>query len=164
MSMYSYCIFMYLHRASWNSSATLTEVFPCLFLNCKANTRLKPAKMGHGPHSSKNFVLFYILFVLCRSVCCVCVMCIVLLAPGGYPIAVNKYITLHSIRRTTIPRLSLNSIRLTHKDTTCCHSTKLTQRSNLLNVLNYNFSKEQYILAEDDRVIETCRSVLNVLM
>ena len=34
----------------------------------------------------------------------------------------------------------------------------------LLNVLNYNFSKEQYILPEDDRVIETCRSVLNDLM
>jgi len=34
----------------------------------------------------------------------------------------------------------------------------------LLNVLNYNFSKEQYMLPEDDRVIETCRSVLNVLM
>ena len=30
--------------------------------------------------------------------------------------------------------------------------------------LNYNFSKEQYMLPEDDRVIETRRSVLNVLM
>jgi hypothetical protein len=28
MSMYSYCIFMYPYRASWHSSATLTEVFP----------------------------------------------------------------------------------------------------------------------------------------
>jgi hypothetical protein len=33
-------------------SATLTEVFPCFFLSCKANARVKPAKMGHGPHSS----------------------------------------------------------------------------------------------------------------
>jgi len=41
---------------------------------------------------------------------------------------------------------------------------KLTKISNLLNVLNYNFSKEQYMLPEDDRVIETCRSILNVLM
>jgi hypothetical protein len=32
--------------------ATLTEVFPCFFLSCKANTRVKPAKTGHGPHSS----------------------------------------------------------------------------------------------------------------
>jgi len=27
MSMYSYCMFMYLQRASWHSSPTLTEVF-----------------------------------------------------------------------------------------------------------------------------------------
>ena len=30
--------------------------------------------------------------------------------------------------------------------------------------LNYNFSKEQRMLLEDDRMIETCRSVLCVLM
>jgi len=28
----------------------------------------------------------------------------------------------------------------------------------------YNFSKEQCILPEDDRMIETCRSVLSVLI
>ena len=33
-----------------------------------------------------------------------------------------------------------------------------------LSVLNYNFSKEQCMLPEDDRVIETCRRVLNVLI
>jgi len=32
--------------------ATLTEVFPCFFLSCKANSRVKPAKTKHGPHSS----------------------------------------------------------------------------------------------------------------
>jgi hypothetical protein len=32
--------------------ATLTEVFPFFFLSCKANARVKPAKTGHGPHSS----------------------------------------------------------------------------------------------------------------
>ena len=73
MSMYSYCVFMYLHHASWDSSTTLTEVFLCLFLSCKANVRVQPAETGHGPHSSKIFVLFYILFVLCRSVQCLCV-------------------------------------------------------------------------------------------
>ena len=31
---------------------TLTEVFPCFFLSCNANARVKPAKTGHGPHSS----------------------------------------------------------------------------------------------------------------
>jgi hypothetical protein len=34
----------------WDS--TLTEGFPCFFLSCKANARVKPAKTGHGPHSS----------------------------------------------------------------------------------------------------------------
>ena len=31
---------------------TLSEVFLCFFLSCKANARVKPAKTGHGPHSS----------------------------------------------------------------------------------------------------------------
>jgi hypothetical protein len=41
-------------------SATLTEVFPCFFLSCKANARVKSAKTGHGPHSFRIFVLFYV--------------------------------------------------------------------------------------------------------
>jgi hypothetical protein len=51
-------------------SATLTEVFPCFFLSFKANARVTPV---NGPHSSYIFVLFYVLFVLCRSVYCLCV-------------------------------------------------------------------------------------------
>ena len=35
-----------------HSPATLTEVFPCFFLSCKANDRLYRAKTGRGPHSS----------------------------------------------------------------------------------------------------------------
>jgi hypothetical protein len=31
-------------------------------------------------------------------------------------------------------------------------------------VLTYNFSKEQYVPPEDDLMIETCRSLLNVLV
>jgi len=31
MSMYCYRMFMYLHRACWHSSATLSEVFPRFF-------------------------------------------------------------------------------------------------------------------------------------
>jgi len=42
---------------------TLTAVFPCCFLNCKANARVKPAKTGHGPHSSYAVVLLYVFFV-----------------------------------------------------------------------------------------------------
>jgi len=66
-------MFMYLHRANWHSSATLTEVYSCFYLSCKANARVKAAKMGHGPHSSQIFVLFCLLFVLCRSLNCLCV-------------------------------------------------------------------------------------------
>jgi hypothetical protein len=85
MSMYSYCMFMYLHRASWHSSATLTEGFSCFFLSCKANARVKPAKMGHGLPSSKIFVLSYVLFVLCRSVYCLCVNVYCTTATGWLP-------------------------------------------------------------------------------
>ena len=54
----------------------LTEVFPCFFLSCKANDRIKLAKTGHGPHSSTLvvicvvrllFVLFYV-FIVCKCV------------------------------------------------------------------------------------------------
>ena len=76
---------MYLYCASWHSSATLTEVFPCFFLSCKANARVKPATMGHGPHSSKIFVLFHVLFVLCRSVYCLCVIVYCTTATGWLP-------------------------------------------------------------------------------
>ena len=64
---------MYLLHASWHSSATLTEVFLCFFLSCKANAWVKTAKTGHGPHCCKIFVLFYVLFALRPSVYCLCV-------------------------------------------------------------------------------------------
>jgi hypothetical protein len=34
-----FCIFCF-HRASWHYSATLTDVFPCSFLGCKADARV----------------------------------------------------------------------------------------------------------------------------
>jgi hypothetical protein len=45
----------------------------------------KPAKMGHGPLSSKIFVLFYVLFVFCRSVYCLCVNVYCTTATGWLP-------------------------------------------------------------------------------
>jgi len=71
MSVYSYCMFIYLHRANWHSSAILTEVFPCFFLSWKANAKVKLAKTGHGPHSSTFCVLFYVLLV-CKCVLYYC--------------------------------------------------------------------------------------------
>ena len=34
-----FCIFCF-RRANWHSSANLTEVFPCIFLSSKANSRV----------------------------------------------------------------------------------------------------------------------------
>jgi hypothetical protein len=42
------------------------QVFPCFFLSCKANARVKLAKTGHGPHSST-------LIAICVVQCIVCV-------------------------------------------------------------------------------------------
>ena len=73
-SMYSYCCLCILIVVYvFLDAATLTEVFPCFFLGCKANARVILAKTWHGPHSSKIVVLFYVLFVLYCSVYCLCV-------------------------------------------------------------------------------------------
>jgi hypothetical protein len=97
VGVFNVCVFLvtcilYFHWGFFNLTEvflTLTEVFPCFFLSCKANARAKLAKTCHGPHSSTLvciyvvrllFVLFYVLFV-CRCV----------LQPGNNPIAVNKY-------------------------------------------------------------------------
>jgi hypothetical protein len=78
------------------------KVFPCFFLSCKANARVKLAKTGHGQHSSTLavicvvqllFVLFYVLFV------CKCV-----LPPGGNPTSFNKYIILSHVVYNTLYR------------------------------------------------------------
>ena len=73
----------------------LTEVFPCFFLSCKANARVKLAKTGHGPHSSTLAVNFVVrlLFV----VFCVLFVCKYVLPPGENPTVVNKYIVSYHI-------------------------------------------------------------------
>jgi hypothetical protein len=133
ISMYSYCMFMYLHRASWHSSATLTEVFPCFFLSCKANAKVKPAKMGHGPHSSYCVVLCIVCFVsFCVLFVCKCVLnyChrmatqlqlinisyhIISYHINGH---VLQHATLHSssanIRRYLLASLKLDKVRLVY--------------------------------------------------
>ena len=46
-------IYIYIYTRDLAASVTtVTEVFPCFFLSCKANAREKPAKTEHGPHSS----------------------------------------------------------------------------------------------------------------
>jgi hypothetical protein len=53
--------------------ATLTEVFPCFFLSCKANARVKPAFFLFFVLLYAFFVMFYVMFVLCRSLYFLCV-------------------------------------------------------------------------------------------
>jgi hypothetical protein len=50
---------------------TLIKVFPCFFLSCKANARVKHEKTGHSPHSSS--------FLCCSMYFCVvlCIVCFV---------------------------------------------------------------------------------------
>jgi hypothetical protein len=67
---------------------TLTKVFPCFILSCKANFRVKLLKTGHGPHFSKLVVICFVrLFVLFN----VLFVCKCVLLPGDNTIAVNKY-------------------------------------------------------------------------
>ena len=67
--------------------------FPCFFLRCKANARVKLAKTGHGPHSSTLVVICVVrlLFLLF----CVLFVCKCVLPPGDNLTAVNKYIIYH---------------------------------------------------------------------
>ena len=52
---------------------TLTEVFPCFFLSCKANAGVKLAKTGHGPHSSTLIVICVVRLInISISFCAVC--------------------------------------------------------------------------------------------
>jgi hypothetical protein len=74
-----YVLFCF-HRTNWHSSATLTEVFPYLFLSCKANAKAYFTKTGHGQKSSPlvNCVVLCIVCVDCVVLCIVCVDCVVL--------------------------------------------------------------------------------------
>jgi len=56
-----------------------------LFPQFAGFARAKPPKTGHGPHPSKIFVLFYVSFVLCRSVYCLCVNVYCTTATGWLP-------------------------------------------------------------------------------
>jgi len=117
------------------SFLTLTEVFPCFFLSCKSNARVKLAKTGHGPHSSTLvvfrvvlllFVLFYVLFV-----------CISVLPPADNPMAVNKYTKKKNARSISFCGHFLafctefNVIRQIQKKATVQHETKEMRNSNL---------------------------------
>ena len=89
---------VYPTRCNVTQFTTLTEVFPCFFLSCKANARVTFAKTGHGPHSSKLVVIRVVLslFVL---FCCYCVLLLLFalfcyyLCCFMYCLCVNVYCT-----------------------------------------------------------------------
>jgi len=57
-------------------TATMTEVFPCFFLSCKANARVYLANTGHGPHSSQldcQFAFPLLIVLFCVLFVCKCV-------------------------------------------------------------------------------------------
>jgi len=85
MVMYFYCMFMYLHRASCHSSATLTEGFPCFFLSFKANASVKPRKDGAWHTVFQHFCVVLCMFVLCRPAYCLCVNVYYTTATGWLP-------------------------------------------------------------------------------
>ena len=93
-------------------AATLTEVFPCFFLGCKANARVKLAKTGHGPHSSKIVMLFYVLFVLYRSMYCLCVNVYCTAATGWQPQLQLTNISNTLVTNSTRERRTGKSIRV----------------------------------------------------
>ena len=56
-----------------------------------------------------------------------------------------------------------DSLSITHQRMhICCHITD--KHNDIFTILTCNFSKEQYVLPEDDLRIETCSSILRVLM
>jgi hypothetical protein len=66
-----YCMFMYLHRANWHSSATLTEVSPCFSLSLRQMPGYNLQRRGTASTLPKLTVLFYVLFVCkCVLYCC----------------------------------------------------------------------------------------------
>jgi hypothetical protein len=85
-----YTVFWLRFLLTWLKFLLPWLVFPCFFLSCRANARVKLAKTGHGPHSSTLFVIWVVrlLFVLF----CVLFVCKCVLPPCDNPIAVNKYI------------------------------------------------------------------------
>jgi hypothetical protein len=83
--MYYYCIFMYLHRDSWHSSATLPEIFRAFFSVVRQMPDYNSPRRGKARTLPKRFVLFYILLVLCCSVCCLCLNVYCTTATGCQP-------------------------------------------------------------------------------
>jgi len=45
---------IFVKHANWHSSDNLTEVFPCFFLSCKANARVKVKQSHYRPGQAQR--------------------------------------------------------------------------------------------------------------
>ena len=105
MSMYSFCMFMYLHRASWHSSATLTEVFPCFFLSCKAKCQGKTRTLPN--------------YLCCSMYCLFCVvLCIVCVLYYCHRVATQLQLTNTGCPRRNVPDFGMVFLMLKYTDIT----------------------------------------------
>jgi len=84
------------HRANWHSSATLTEVFPCFFLSCKANATVQLARHGTVRTLPKLTVLFCVLFV-CKFVLYYCHRVSTQLQLANISVYISIYISISKI-------------------------------------------------------------------
>ena len=82
-----YIIYMPYQSIPLSDNEYINTIWGIYTINVKS-VRLeenKLAKTGHGPHSSKTVVLFYVLFVLYRSMYCLCVNVYCTSATGWQP-------------------------------------------------------------------------------
>ena len=138
---------------------TLTEVFPCFFLSCKANARVKPAKTGHGPHSSQ--LLCCCMYFLCSVYFCVlCIVCFV-----AFSVLFVCICVLNNCHRVAT-QVQLN-IYVYHKQST--KHTVLAERT-ILNVKLVGATGKQLALkgeitkyvSPDAVLVITCVSILSL--
>jgi len=73
-SYHTYCTLTKVFLKLTEVFLTLPEAFPCFFLSCKVNARVKLTKTGHCTHSSTLVVICVVrLFFMCCSMYCLCV-------------------------------------------------------------------------------------------
>jgi hypothetical protein len=76
----------------------------------------------------------------------------------------RQHIVLYLLQggRSVDQSTTLQQIQHIHIQTICCSITETFNK--IINFLTYNFSKEQNVLPEDGLRIETCRSILSILV
>jgi hypothetical protein len=116
-SVYCLCVNVHWTTAtgiSGHFSTTVTKVLPCLFLSCKANSRVYLAKTGHGPHFPNVLFLLLSMFHSLYSVYYLCVNVYYATATGCQPNCsyIYKYIYIYIYIYTHTYTYELNFVSL----------------------------------------------------